>query len=238
MCGRIVLIASAQDMTREFGLADPPRIPPRYNIPPAGPVAAILAEGPDRVLRFLQWGIQTPGPGRGGGSLRMINARAETIAHKTTFAEAFARRRCLIPVNGFYEWKRTGRRARPFLIRRPTGGLFTLAGIWSRWEYPGARVLDACAIITTEAADFMRDIHHRMPVVIAPGQRQKWLETPPAQATSCEPLLRPVTGDLIAHAVDPRVGSPDFDEPACLEPWRPGREGQLDLFASRKDNDD
>ncbi len=240
MCGRIVLNSPPGEIAVEFSLTALPELAPRYNIPPGGPVAAIMAgQGErDRVLRLLTWGLVSPDVRWRDTAPRLINARAETIARKAAFAESFARRRCLIPVNGFYEWKKTGGRAQPFLIHRRDGGLFALAGIWNRWEYPGGRILEACAIITTEAADFMREIHRRMPVLIAAAQRELWLHGSADDADAqVRSMVPEETGALTAHAVDPRVGDPAFDEPRCLEPWRPGHAGQLALFGPQDEDE-
>lgn len=238
MCGRIVLSKSPAEVAAFFGLGDVPDLRPRFNIPPGGPIAAVLADGPDRVLRLLQWGISAPGPGRGGKAPQLINARGETIARKPAFAASFADRRCLIPVNGFYEWKPERGRKQAFLVRRRDGGLFALAGIWDTWEYPGGAVREACAIVTSAASGFMRPIHHRQPVIVAPADWPGWLGAAAASAAELRDMMAPRDSeDMIAHPVDPRVGNPDFDAPACLEPWRPGREGQLDLFASEEGKD-
>ncbi len=234
MCGRIVLTSPPRDIAEVFALGDIPGIKPRFNIPPGGPIAAILAEptNRDRVLRLLSWGLVPTGPRHTGEAPRLINARAESITRKNTFAASFAHRRCLIPVNGFYEWKQQAGKAQPFLIRRTDRGLFALAGIWDRWEFPGGKVQDSCAIITTAAAEFMKAIHHRMPAIIRPEHWQTWLTAPADQAGTCEKFLGPASPELITHPVDPRVGDPGFDGPECLAPWRGGHDGQLDLFAA------
>jgi len=238
MCGRIVLSKSPREIAEFLGLDGLPAWRPRYNIPPGGPITALLAEGKDRILRLLQWGISAPGPGRGGKTPQLINARGETVARKPAFAESFARRRCLIPVNGFYEWKPDRGRKQAFLIRRRDGGLFTLAGIRDRWEYPGGQVRESCAIITSAAADLMKPLHHRQPVIVASADWSGWLGAAPCSGAELQELLASRdTAGMMAHPVDPRVGNPAFDEPACLESWQPGRQNQLDLFATGKDTE-
>lgn len=231
MCGRIVLSKSPREIAAAFGLGEVPDLAPRFNIAPGGIISVIMSGDKDRVLRRLVWGLAPPPGGRPGPGPRLINARSETIDRRETFAESFARRRCLVPVDGFYEWKKSGGKSQPYLVRRRDAGLFALAGIWDRWEYPGRQVTEACAIITTAAAAFMRPIHHRMPVVLAPEHWTRWLRSDPAEAAACKSLLvADESGDLLAHPVDPRMGNPEFDEPRCLETWRPGHTGQLDLF--------
>ncbi len=240
MCGRIVLVGAPRDIADTFVLDQVPDLVPSFNIPPGGVIASVTAglDGKARILRKLVWGLVPPGPRHTGTAPRLINARAETIARKAAFAESFAKRRCLIPVNGFYEWKKNGDHNQPFLIRRTNGGLFALAGIWNHWEYPGGKSLDACAIITTTAAPFMSAIHHRMPLVIPPVHWQTWLAAPGEESHLHTLLEQPAQPDLITHPVDPRVSDPGFDQPECLESWHPGHDGQLDMFSlPDKDHD-
>ncbi len=136
-----------------------------------------------------------------------------------------------MPVNGFYEWQKDGRSSRPYLFRRRDHDVFALAGIWERWEYPGQQVLETCSILTTAANAVMRPIHHRMPVILPEADWRLWFDLDEARQEAVAALLRPAPADLlIAHPVTPRVNSPAFDDPACLEPVDDDRKGQLNLF--------
>lgn len=233
MCGRIMLTSPPHVLAEAFYLDLVPDLAPRFNIAPGGPLAAVLPQpdGPGRIIRLLDWGLVPPWSRNPSGGPKLINARGETITGKPAFAESFIHRRCLIPVDGFYEWQKRGKDRQPFLMRRKDKGVFALAGVWARWEYPGQRTLETCAVVTTEANSLMRPIHHRMPVILPPGDWKLWLDLDPAKADLCLALLRPApVEDLLAYPVTPRVNRPEFDRPECAEPvWDDGP-GQLNLF--------
>lgn len=230
MCGRINLTSAPHVLAEKFYLDMIPELAPRYNIAPSQAVAAVTPNphSPGRLLRLFRWGLE-PEWRDGGEGQPPINARSETVRDKPTFREAFARRRCLVPVNGFYEWQKAPGGSRPWLFRRPDHEVFALAGVWE----PAAD-LDwdgTCAILTTRANRTMRPVHHRMPVILPQGDWKTWLELPPERADDLAELLRPASADLLrAHRVDTRVGDPTWDEPACLEPVRDDSQDQMNLF--------
>ena len=168
-----------------------PSSPPRYNIAPTQPIAVVGVQPKTgrRGLASLTWGL-VPRASL-GGERGFINARAETAWEKPSFREAFARRRCLIPATGFYEWQNTGEKKRqPWLIRMASGGLFAFAGLW---EPPAASgTTPTCAILTTEPNDVAREIHDRMPVILDPADYALWLDpevTVPARSAPAPPPL-------------------------------------------------
>ncbi len=233
MCGRINLTSAPHVLAARFYLDVVPELAPRYNIAPSQDLAAVVPN-PDsegRLLRGFRWGLVPPwskGPQTGP---KLINARSETVHQKPAFREAFARRRCLVPVNGFYEWQKRPDGSQPFLFRRRDHDVFALAGIWERWEYPGGRVLETCSILTTAANSLMRPIHHRMPVVVPETDWRLWFDLEPSRQEAVASLLKPAPAEaLIAHPVSRRVNSPSWDDPACLEPVEDDRKGQLNLF--------
>ena len=233
MCGRINLIAAPHVLAERFYLDVVPELVPRYNIAPGQDIAAVVPN-PDsagRLLRPFRWGLVPPwskGPTTGP---KLINARSETVRDKPAFSDAFARRRCLVPVNGFYEWRKRDGGSWPFLFRRRDHDVFALAGIWERWEYPGQQVLETCSILTTAANATMRPIHHRMPVIVPEADWRLWFALEEDRQPAVLELLRPAPADLlVAHPVSQRVNSPRFDEPACVEPVEDDRKGQLNLF--------
>lgn len=233
MCGRINLTSAPHALAETFFLDEVPDLVPRYNISPGQDIAAVLPgqPGSGRVLRPLRWGLLPPRRPDEQAGPRLINARAETVAQKSSFAESFAQRRCLIPVTGFYEWKKSGSIRQPFLFRRRDHGLFALAGLWSRWEYPGGRREENGTILTCAANALMRPIHHRMPVLLPAHDWAAWLDTPADQADRLQAVLLPApSGELVAHPVSRRVNRPEFDEPACLEPVPEEGDNQLALF--------
>ncbi len=243
MCGRIVLKAPPEQVAAEFALAAVPELAPRHNIAPTEPVATIrlddradgeAAGGPDAAPRrcdLLQWGLIPPWSRDPRAGAKMYNARSETVAGKPAFREAFARRRCLVPVDGFYEWQKRGGERRPFYFSAPHGELLALAGLWERWEYPGGQVIASCSILTTAANALMRRVHHRMPVILPPAARDAWLATGPDRIDTLRALLQPAGEDALrCWPVSTRVNGSGAEGPDLIAPVHPGPPSQLDLF--------
>jgi len=233
MCGRIILTSAPHVLAEKFFLDMVPDLVPRYNIPPTSDIAAVVPNprSDGRLVRMFRWGLVPPwSPGPEVGA-KMINARSETVLEKPSFRDAFRSRRCLIPVDGFYEWQKRGGARQPFVFRRRDSGVFALAGLWDHWEYPGGHRLETCTILTTAANSTMRPVHHRMPVILPEKDWKLWLDLGPDQAETLTGLLKPCDPELLlAHPVTPRVNKPDFDEPQCLEPVWDDPQGQMNLF--------
>lgn len=220
MCGRFTLDTPSEALADLFQVEAAPSMKPRYNIAPTQPVAAVRRSlAGEREILLMHWGLipswaKTPEMGN-----RLINARSETAAEKPSFREAFKRRRCLVPTDGFYEWQRVDRRKQPYYIRMAGGEPFALAGLWEHWEGPDGMVIESCAILTTEANALLRPIHNRMPVIIDPGDYQRWLEAEAHETGALAPLMQPYPeGRLSAIPVSPRVNNPKNDDPRCIEP--------------------
>ena len=233
MCGRINLTAPPHVLAARFYLDIVPELVPRYNIAPSQNVAAVVpnprSEG--RLLRMFRWGLVPPWGGKQGGNEGLINARSETVAEKPAFRRAFAQRRCLVPVNGFYEWRKREDGRQPYLIRRRDRDVFALAGIWERREETPGEIQDTLAILTTRANGTVRPIHDRMPVVLPEADWRLWFSLDEGDRERVAELLRPAPAELlIAHPVTRRANSPAFDDPACLEPVDDERTGQINLF--------
>jgi len=218
MCGRFNLTASGEEIAEAFELNEVPELAPRYNIAPTQPVAVVRLEATTgrRRLSALRWGLVPEGsPETDRGH---INARSETAWHKPSFRGAFARRRCLIPATGFYEWQRTGtKRRRPWLFALGSARAFALAGLWEPPARDGAPT--TCTILTTEPNDVTRPVHDRMPVILSPDDYTRWLDPRPGDAVALRSLLVPFpAGAMTARPVSSAVSNPRFDDPACLEP--------------------
>jgi putative SOS response-associated peptidase YedK len=218
MCGRATLSASEDDLRRIFGLSGLLPLAPRFNIAPSQVIAVIREPGK---LELLKWGLDLA---RGRG----VNVRAETVARAPQYRDSFRTRRCLVVVDGFYEWKRLpGSKKQPFLVRREDGQPFALAGIWDRSTTPDGEVVDACAVITGKAQAVVAELHDRMPIVVAPEHFERWLE-PRERPTD---LLTPSAAALVAYPVSPLVNSPKNDDPRLIEPLDdPDRGKNLELF--------
>jgi putative SOS response-associated peptidase YedK len=235
MCGRIVLkapvhqIAAAFDVTRVA--PELTQLFPRFNVAPTEPVAAVRSEAGKRALVQLKWGLIPPWSPDPSVGAKMFNARSETVTEKRSFREAFARRRCLVPVDGFYEWEKKGRERLPHYFHAPDGALLALAGLWEHWEFPGGQILESCSVLTTEANRLMRRIHHRMPVILPPAAWADWLAAGPDAAQRLLPLLRPAAeGALREHPVSRQVNRAGAQGPELIEPVHDDPPGQLGLF--------
>ena len=219
MCGRFSLTLPVDAMGRLFGFApeEAPALAPRYNIAPSQPVAVVRRRNDTamRELVLLRWGF-VPAWARDPGSMRQpINARGETVSAKPMFREAYRHRRCLVPADGFYEWKRSAAGEQPWRIQRADGAPLAFAGVWERWEGRDGEVVESCAILTTEANDTVRPIHDRMPVIFDIGRFGPWLEAPPAEASD---LIEPYRGALSAFPVSRRVNDPTQDDAGLIAP--------------------
>ncbi len=219
MCGRFTLTQPAEAVAQRFGaqmiLFE---FGSRYNIAPSQPVAVVLQNG-ERRIEACRWGLvpfwaKEPDIGN-----RLINARAETLAEKPAFKYSLTRRRCLIPADGFYEWRKEGNRRIPVYIRRRDGGLFAFAGLWDEWQSPDGSPLRTCTIITTEPNALVATIHNRMPAILLPEQESQWLDTSLKEPSRLLALLQPYPAEeLEAYAVSTRVNNPGNDDPLCIQP--------------------
>lgn len=169
MCGRFTLRTPAKHIAEIFGLSDVFDLPHQYNIAPSQDVAAVRLnrEGKKRELAMLHWGLVPFWAKDPKIGYRTINARAETLATKPSFRNAFKKRRCLIVADGFYEWQKTNGKKQPFLIHMKDDRPFAFAGLWEHWKGDD-EVIESCTIIVTEANDLMKPIHDRMPVILSP----------------------------------------------------------------------
>ncbi len=216
MCGRFILISDLSEITSFLPVAAAEETPRHsYNIAPGTTVTALLREERNRLGR-LRWGYLPPWVRNGRPGRELINARGETVTSKPAFREAFLKRRCLVLANGYYEWRREGRRKIPWFIHLEANRLFAFAGIYDRVE---EKTLPGVAIITTEPAPAIHDIHNRMPVILVGESAGKWLDLPAAAERDLHSLLKPYPGeDLSAHAVSTFVNAPSHDSPRCIAP--------------------
>jgi len=214
MCARYVFY-SGRSFGDEFGVVAVPDLTPRYNIAPTQVVPGVIQTVSGRELTFFQWGLVPSWAKDPSIGSKMINARAETLAERPSFRTAFKRRRCLIPADGFYEWKGVKGAKQPYYITT-NDHPFAFAGLWEHWEGADGD-LQTCTIITTSANELMSQIHDRMPVILCPGDYGIWLDhdVSPALLT---PLLAPFPeSDMSMHPVMKAVGNPKFDDPMLIE---------------------
>lgn len=220
MCGRFTLAVPKAMLESLFGLDIAGDLPPRFNIAPSQPVAAVRTpESGTRELALFQWGLIPSWSKDPAIGARMINARSETAAEKPSFRAAMKRRRCLIPASGFYEWAKAGAAKQPFYIRMRDERPFAMAGLWELWCGEDGSELETCAILTTTPNEVVGEIHGRMPVIIAPDDFDAWMDPANEKPAAVKPLLRPYPAEeMKAHPVDRRVNSPAADDSSCIEP--------------------
>lgn len=221
MCGRFTLTTPEELIAEVFALDERPKLSARYNIAPSQQIAAIVQPSGRRQLEMLRWGMLAPGEAERDDSL-LINARSESVATRPLFREAFRARRCLVPADGFYEWRKAGSRREPFHIRLRERKPFAFAGLWNEEKRAAAeRPLRTCAILTTEPNAVMSGIHDRMPVILKPDAYAAWLDTSRAASASLHELLRPYPAeDMEAVRVSSYVNGAAAEGPRCLEPER------------------
>jgi putative SOS response-associated peptidase YedK len=218
MCGRYTIIASPEVLRALFGYAEQPNFPPRYNVAPTQPIAIVRLINGKRQFALVRWGLLPSWVKDPKAFSLLINARGETVNEKPAYKAAMKRRRCLIPADGFYEWKAAGSRKQPYYVRAKSGTPLAFAGLWETWTGPNGEELETAAIVTTDANQTLAPIYDRMPVVIAPSQFDLWLGGPDEDTTAASALIRPAPDDLLeAIPVSSDVNRVANDNPKLIE---------------------
>lgn len=225
MAGRFYLKSSPAEVASEFSVAIAVEFPPRYNIAPSQPVAAIrMNDAHRREFALLRWGF-IPSWAKGErlrdfAAKPLINARGETVLEKASFRSAFKRRRCLVPADGFYEWQaRPAKAKQPFAVHRRRDGVFAFGGVWETAVDPDGGEIDTLALLTVPSGPDMRVLSSREPVVIARESYRLWLEADERDAAALTALMSAApAGYWTAHPVSPAVNSPRQDGPALIAP--------------------
>lgn len=220
MCGRFTASFEFREIKVPFNLRDFPAFERRYNIAPAQAVAVIVHEDGANRIKPMRWGLVpswAPDPGIGA---RMINARAETLTEKPSFKRLVRQQRCLVPANGFYEWRREGSGRVPVWVHLKNKQPFHFAGLWDTWRDPEGEVLQTFTIITTVANKLLRPIHNRMPVIYDTPLARQWLDPRFApDENTLGAVLAPFPSELMeAHDVSLLVNKPEYDRPECIQP--------------------
>ena len=231
MCGRFALYAENEELIDAFSVvadAGSPAIEPRYNIAPTQEVPVVVRpravrDTGARRLRMARWGLvppqwSTPSQRRAP----LINARAEGIARQPLFRGLFAGSRCIVPANGFFEWRKNGAVRQPYFMRHPGGAPLAFAAIHARWQRDGSAPIASCAIITVAANAQLEPLHDRMPAILAAEEWDLWLD-PDAPDEAVGALLRPLAEELALHPVTPRMNhyayeAADAVAPTAIEP--------------------
>jgi putative SOS response-associated peptidase YedK len=236
MCGRFRLARRKEILEEHFGAEcalDDAEWSARYNVAPGQEIAVVRQDpaNPVRRLEQLRWGLVPWWAKEPAIGYKMINARAETAAVRPAFRDALRARRCLVPADGFYEWKREGKRKLPFCFAMSGDEVFAFAGLWERWRSPQAGVqgqtLESCAILTTAANQLMQDVHDRMPGILPPEAYELWLDPGFHKVAELTALLKPYPAAAMRRfRVSERVNQVQNDDAECAAeigvPSKPG----------------
>jgi putative SOS response-associated peptidase YedK len=214
-----MVISSPEAIRRLFGYPEQPNFPPRYNVAPTQPVPIVRLVDGQRQFTLVRWGLIPPWVKDPRQFSLLINARGESVNEKPAFRNAMRRRRCLLPADGFYEWKDEGGRKRPFCVRPKDGEPIAFAGLWETWMGPNGEELETAAIVTTAANRELTALHDRMPVVVTPDAFDLWLDCRKVDAMTATALIAPARAGLLdAYEVSPAVNRADNDGPTLIEP--------------------
>jgi len=220
MCSRFALKTPASALAQLFHLEKAVEWKSRYNLAPSQSIPAVIhpLENKKREMKLLHWGFVASW--HQGGRL-LVNARSEDLGDRPILRESFEKWRCLIPVDGFYEWRHEARETKPFYIRMKDGKPFALAGLWAPQTFHG-QTEESCVILTTGPNEVVRVIHERMPVIVDSGDFKLWLDSKDVRDfESIEKLFKPFDADRMeAYEVDNWVNDTQHDDPRCLTPFQ------------------
>ena len=227
MCGRFSLRVELEELIAFYDLAQV-EFPytPRYNIAPGQRIPAVIEASTGRRLGPLRWGLVPSWSKDDKAGQRMMNARADSLHTKPSFKHLFTTKRCVIPADGFYEWRKADKQ--PFRITLADDSLFSLAALYDTWVSPNGERISTCTVITTEPNSLMGAIHERMPVIVPKERLSEWLDKE-TQPTKLQSLLTPLPAELMrAYPVSPVVGNVRNDVPECIAPYTPPEVSAVD----------
>jgi putative SOS response-associated peptidase YedK len=222
MCGRFTAKFEFSDIRVRWNLdRDLPKYTPRFNIAPetSPNIPVIICQKGVNECRLMHWGLIPRWATDLSIGNRMINARAETLTELPSFKPLVERRRCIISADGFYEWRKEGRRKVPMWVHLKSKEPFGFAGLWDVWRNPDGKRVESFTIITTEPNELVRPVHNRMPVILRPEDEEQWLDASRTPFTKAKSALKVYPDELMdAHDVSPIVNSAKYDGPECIRP--------------------
>jgi putative SOS response-associated peptidase YedK len=246
MCGRYAVTSAPEAIRALFGYAEQPNFPPRYNIAPTQPIGIVRLVKGKRQFALVRWGLLPSWVKDPRSFSLLVNARGESLADKPAFKAAMKYRRCLVPADGFYEWKAIGTRRQPYYVRAKSGEPLAFAGLWETWTGPNGEEMETAAIVTTRANRALADIHERMPVIVPPEAFNLWLDCANVDAETAASLVAPAAEDLLeTHEVSTAVNHTANDNPDLIgrctprsenEPVTPGPTPRRPTKRARKDD--
>jgi putative SOS response-associated peptidase YedK len=218
MCGRYAITSAPEAIRALFGYVEQPNFPPRYNVAPTQPIPIVRLEDGKRHFALVRWGLIPSWVKDPKNFSLLINARGESAVDKPAFRAAMKRRRCLVPADGFYEWKQAGGRKVPYYVRHKDGGPLAFAGLWETWTGPNGEEMETAAIVTTNANRMLASIHDRMPVIVPPEGFDLWLDCANVDATTAAALIAPAREGLLeAYEVSSAVNRTANDSAKLVE---------------------
>lgn len=222
MCGRYTITSAPEALRALFGYPEQPNFPPRYNVAPTQPIPIVRLQDGERHFALVRWGLIPSWVKDPNNFALLLNARGESVVEKPAFRNAMKRRRCLVPADGFYEWKPMGGRKQPYYIHAKSGAPLAFAGLWETWEGPNGEEVDTATIVTTRANRLLGTLHDRMPVIVPQEAFDLWLNCADVDAVTASALIAPAPDDLLeAYPVSTAVNRTANDNAALLQPVDP-----------------
>ncbi|MGH8002172.1 MAG: SOS response-associated peptidase [Brasilonema sp.] len=221
MCGRFTLIQTAEALYQTFHVEKIPDLEPQYNIAPTQMIGTVLYNqaSEQREFQKLRWGLIPSWSKEPPDGVKLINARAETVAEKPAFRSAFKYRRCLVLADGFYEWQLHEGQRQPYYFRIHEGKPFAFAGLWEQWKSSKEEEITSCTILTTQANELVQPVHERMPVILQQQDYDVWLNPEIQTPEVLQQLLHPYPSEaMTAYPVSKVVNSPKYNIPDCIKP--------------------
>jgi putative SOS response-associated peptidase YedK len=219
MCGRYTLTAEEMAIRNRFRATLACKaIPQRYNLPPTAPGAVVIHEGGERKIKIMRWGLIPYWWNRPQLPTKTFNAMSETAMEKPSYRTPFRKKRCLIPADGFYEWKEVSPRKKvPFRFVAKDGGLFAFAGLWDSWKDPTGQVIESFTMMTTLPNSIVAQVNHeRMPVILSLEEEDRWLDPNLTDVKTLTSILDPFPGEQMASYQVPLIVSKGVDSPECI----------------------
>ena len=223
MCGRYVLSAAVEELVKKYGAIPKGlfRAEPSYNVAPSTHMPIVTERGDDRTVSLSRWGLVPFWAKSRDTGYSMINARSETLDEKRSFSQPFATRRCIVPADGFYEWKKSSAGKIPYYITTPDRSLMNFAGLYELWKDDDGKLVNSFTIITTSANKTMEDLHDRMPAMLLPEEFDFWLDPNNSDLSALKDLLRPWPDDAMTiYRVGVEVNNARNNGARLIEPYR------------------
>jgi putative SOS response-associated peptidase YedK len=235
MCGRYAVTSAPEAIRTLFGYAEQPNFPPRYNIAPTQPIGIVRQVEGKRQFALVRWGLLPSWVKDPRSFSLLVNARGESLADKPAFKAAMKYRRCLVPADGFYEWKAIGKRKQPYYVRARSGQPLAFAGLWETWTGPNGEEMETAAIVTTRANSTLAGIHGRMPVVVPPEAFNLWLDSVNVDGETAASLVVPAAENLLeAYEVSTAVNRTANDNADLVARYAPSSENEPPVPAPRR----